>query len=194
MMRFLVRLANKQYSAADKRRLTANAYNAVKGLDADIGNLRVGSSAVELDLLIESEWHLKEALTLLEKEVGPMITLRKLDVKESPIEPGEAIKLGLELFNEERYWESHEALEVAWRKAEGAEKEILQGIILLAAALVHLQKDEPNIALSVMSRASAKLERHAGDYHGINISEIRRKVSAMLATSKPDFFKIAAAV
>jgi predicted metal-dependent hydrolase len=194
MVRFLVRLANKQYSAADTRRLTANAYNAVKGLDADIGNLRVSSSAVELDLLMESEGHLKEALTLLEKEVGPMITLRKLDVKESQVSPGEAIKLGLELFNEERYWESHEALEVAWRKAEADEKEILQGIILLAAALVHLQKDEPSIALSVMTRASAELERHTGDYHGINISEIRRRVSAMLAASKPDFFKMTVAV
>jgi predicted metal-dependent hydrolase len=94
------------------------------------------------------------------------------------------------LFNEERYWESHEALEVAWRKASGAEKEVLQGIILAAAALVHLQKDEPSIALSVLGRALGKLEPHEGTYQGVNLDAIKTEISAMVSTSKPDFFKM----
>ena len=189
-MRFLVRLENKQYSPADKRRLTMVAYNAVKGLGADIGNLRVSKSAIELDLLLESEANLKGAMALLEKNIGPVVTLRKLDVEGQEIGEREAVRLGLELFNGERYWESHEALEVAWRKASDPEKEILQGIILLAAALVHLQKDEPGIALSVMSRAQEKLERHAGNYGGVNLDKVKSQVSAMLAASQPKFFKI----
>jgi hypothetical protein len=189
-MRFLVRLENKQYSPADKRRLTMVAYNAVKGLGADIGNLRVSKSAIELDLLLESEANLKGAVVLLEKNIGPVVTLRKLDVEGQQIGEREAVRLGLELFNGERYWESHEALEVAWRKASGPEKEILQGIILLAAALVHLQKDEPGIALSVMRRAQEILERHAGNYDGVNLDTIKSQVSAMLAASQPKFFKI----
>jgi predicted metal-dependent hydrolase len=189
-MRFLVRLENKQYSPADKRRLTMVAYNAVKGLGADIGNLRVSKSAIELDLLLESEANLKGAVVLLEKNIGPVVTLRKLDVEGQQIGEREAVRLGLELFNGERYWESHEALEVAWRKASDPEKEILQGIILLAAALVHLQKDEPGIALSVMRRAQEKLERHAGNYDRVNLDTIKSQVNAMLAASQPNFFKI----
>jgi len=189
-MRFLVRLENKQYSPADKRRLTMVAYNAVKGLGADIGNLRVSRSAIELDLLLESEANLEGAMVLLEKNIGPVVTLRKLDVEGQEIGEREVVRLGLGLFNGERYWESHEALEVAWRKASGPEKEILQGIILLAAALVHLQKDEPGIALSVMRRAQEILERHAGNYDGVNLDTIKSQVSAMLAASQPKFFKI----
>jgi len=165
-------------------------YNAVKGLGADIGNLRVSKSAIELDLLLESEANLKGAMALLEKNIGPVVTLGKLDVEGQEIGEREAVRLGLELFNGERYWESHEALEVAWRKASDPEKEILQGIILLAAALVHLQKDEPGIALSVMSRAQEKLERHAGNYGGVNLDKVKSQVSAMLAASQPKFFKI----
>ena len=166
------------------------AYNAVKGLGADIGNLRVSKSAIELDLLLESEANLKGAVVLLEKNIGPVVTLRKLDVEGQQIGEREAVRLGLELFNGERYWESHEALEVAWRKASDPEKEILQGIILLAAALVHLQKDEPGIALSVMRRAQEKLERHAGNYDRVNLDTIKSQVNAMLAASQPNFFKI----
>ena len=38
-------------------------------------------------------------------------------------------------FQEGRYFEAHEVLEEAWRKAEGEERCFLQGLILLAAAL-----------------------------------------------------------
>lgn len=189
-MRFLVRIENKQYSPADRKRLTMITYNTIKELGADVGNIRISKSAIELDLLLESETSLKEALALLEKEIGSVVTLRKLDVEGPQIEEREAVRLGFELFNQERYWESHEALQVAWRKAAGAEKEILQGIILSAAALVHLQKDEPDIALSVLGRAQAKLEPHAGHYHGVDLDVVKTRVNAMLAASKPDFFKI----
>ena len=189
-MRFLVRLENKGYSVTDRKRLTMVAYNAIKDLGVDVGNLRISKSAIELDLLLESEKSLKMALALLEKEVGSVVTLRKLDVEGHQIEGCDAVRVGLKLFNEERYWESHEALEVAWRKASAAEKEILQGIILAAAALVHLQKDEPSIALSVLGRALGKLEPHGGTYQGVNLDVIKTQISAMLSTSKPDFFKI----
>jgi predicted metal-dependent hydrolase len=189
-MRYLVRLGNRQYSPTHKKDLTMAAYNAVKGLGADIGNLRISKSAIELDLLLESETSLKAALALLEEQMGPVVTLRRLDVEEPPLDDREAIRLGIELFNEERYWESHEALEVAWRNASGDEKEILEGIILLAAALVHLQKDEASIALSVMTRAQPKLERHSGHHHGVELNDLKTQVRTMLASSKPTFFKL----
>jgi predicted metal-dependent hydrolase len=166
------------------------AYEDVKNVNGDIGNLRVSSSAVELDLLLDSEDHLKEATEALAAKLGPVLTMRKLDFDFPKIEPAQAVKQGLEFFNEERYWESHEALESAWRRSEGEEKEILQGIILLAAALVHLQKDESEICLSVMSRAIAKLAAHTGNKFGVSIDAIEKRVQNMISTRKPEFFKI----
>jgi hypothetical protein len=94
------------------------------------------------------------------------------------------------LFNEERFWESHEALESAWRRVSGADKEILQGIILLAAALVHLQKNEIAVTISVMGRAHRKLTPYHSEHFGINIDNLCDNVSRMISAGHPNFFKI----
>lgn len=142
-MRFLVRLANRGgASPADRKQLTKTAYETAHNFGADVGNLRVSSSAIEFDLLLDSDDKLQDSLQALEGQIGLLLTIRKLDVESPSIEKTKAIGSGLELFNEERYWESHEALESAWRRVTGDEKEILQGLILLAAALVHWQKNE----------------------------------------------------
>lgn len=193
-MRFLVRLANRRgVSPADRKQLSKSAYESVRSLGADVGNLRVSSSAIEFDLLLNSENVLQESLKVLERKMGPLLTLRKLDVQTPPIPDEEAIRLGLDLFNEERYWESHEALESAWRKAEGIEKEVLQGLILLAAALVHWQKNERQVTLSVMKRARDKLASHPGKYFGINLVSLTDTFNRMLDSGEPEFLKLAVA-
>ena len=191
MMRFLVRLSNgKRYQPADTKRLASVAYEAVRRFRGDVGNLRVSSSAVELDLLLDSNLNLDKAVRALVDEIGPSLTIRQLDVESPPIGNAETIKLGLSLFNEERYWESHEALETAWRRLTGSEKEILQGIILVSAALVHLQKNEPDITLSVMTRAYNKLNPYIGEHFGVDVSNLKSHLALMLSTGWPDFFKI----
>jgi hypothetical protein len=191
-MRYLVRLTNeRKYASSDRKRLSSLAYRAVQALGADVGNLRVSSSAVELDLLLDSQVDMDMAVRVLEEQIGPKLAIRPLDLPNVPMESSAAIKLGIGLFNEERYWESHEALEEAWRPSTGAEREILQGVILLAAALVHLQKDEPEIALSVMKRGYEKLAGHSGEHYQIDISILKETVARMLSAGRLDFFKIA---
>lgn len=190
-MRFLVRLSNeRKYLPADRERLTSLAYEAVRGLGGDVGNLRVSSSAVELDLLLDSKPALEKAVQALEVKIGPSVTVKQLDLANPPLGNTESIKLGLALFNEERYWESHEALEQAWRRITGSEKEILQGVILIAVALVHLQKNETDITVSIMRRAYDKLNPYDGEYFGVDISILKSHVARMLSAGRPDFFKI----
>ena len=190
-MRFLVRLANKTEASPNQRKqLTSIAYEAVRNLGADIGNLRVSKYAVELDLLLDAETALKDSLKVLGAEIGPVLTFRKLDVVGPPMEKNAAIKKGLELFNEERYWESHEALEYAWRDSAGEEKEFLQGLILVAAALVHWQKNEKEVTLSVMRRALDKIAAISGEYSNVDIATLRNRVSHILAAGQPEFLRI----
>ncbi len=47
---------------------------------------------------------------------------------------------GVELYNAGRYWEAHEALEVVWRAAAAPERELWQGLILAAAAMLHRER------------------------------------------------------
>ena len=190
-MRFLVRLSNRsEFAPTDAKELTLRSYKLVKEFGGDVGNLRVSSSAVELDLLLESKDNLQQATKALEKEFGSLLTLRELDITRPQTDPNASIREGLQLFNEERFWESHEALESVWLSASGADKEILQGLILLAAALVHLQKNELAVTLSVMGRAQSKLSHHHSEHFGVNIDDLRDHLSRMMSAGHPDYLKI----
>lgn len=173
-----------------RNQLSVRAYEAVRKFGGDIGNLRVSRKAVELDLLLNAEMSLQNSLSALEAAIGPLLTVRKLDVAVPAIEKSKAISLGFELFNDERYWESHEAFESAWRESTEADKEVLQGLILVAAAFVHLQKDEENVALSVMKRSSDKLNSYGGECFGIDIDKLKQRIKEMLAVSRLEFFRI----
>src|SRR5208282_4417943 len=190
-MRYLIRLKNGIGAVPrDTRSLSRLAYESVKGLGEDIGNLRINPSAVELDLLLNSPENLNPAIEILESKIGPSLTIRQLDTDMPKMEKGAALRLGIDLFNQERYWESHEALESVWLTAIGREKELLQGLILAAAAFVHLQKGEDDVALSILSRASEKFRNDNGSYSGIDISKLEKIISSMLSSCKPAVFKI----
>lgn len=192
-MRYLVRLENsKKARPSDGQRLARVAYEAIRTYRSDVGNLRVSSSAIELDLLLDLDEALQDSLKALQNQLGPLLTLRKLDVPAAPGKEADVIRLGLELFNEERYWESHEALESAWLTATGKEKEILQGLILLAAALVHWQKNQLDVTVSVMRRARDKLSGHNGEQFGIDLNDLKVRVDRILRSGQPEFFKIEA--
>jgi len=192
-MRFLVRLANRGgCEPSDVKALASAAYELVRGYGADVGNLRVSRTAIELDVLLPSRDSLQLATEALQARLGKLLTLRELDTPPPSIDVDQAIREGVGLFNEERYWESHEALEYAWRRAEGPEKEVLQGIILVAAALVHLQKNESGVALGVMARARDKLSAYHGERFGVSIDGLRETLSLMIADKRPGFFKIEA--
>ena len=167
-----------------------SAFETVKPFGGDVGNVRVSSYAIELDLLLSSKLKLQDAIHALEGDLGSLLTSRELDTLGPQLDVEEEIRQGIELFNSERYWESHEALEYAWRKASGSNKEVLQGIILVAAALVHLQRDESKVALSVMQRAYHKLTGKDPAYFGIDIENLRNELSRMISAGIPEFVKI----
>ena len=84
------------------------------------------------------------------------------------------------LFDDERYWECHEVLEGVWRTKHGAEKSLLQGIILVCAAFVHHQKGEDSVALGVLGRAVKQLEFPEADYGGFDIVELKKKAEEIM--------------
>jgi len=96
-------------------------------------------------------------------------------IVEEKIEKNQLIKDGIFYFNIERFWECHEALEGVWKQCTGDEKELIQGLILIAAALVHYQKYENTICLSVLCRALKILHGKSGEYYKINVDIVKHK-------------------
>jgi len=66
----------------------------------------------------------------------------------------------------------------------------VQGIILVAASLVHYQKDEDKICLSVLRRALDKLSNSSGIYHKIDIDALKNKVNQIYDSKKITTFRI----
>jgi predicted metal-dependent hydrolase len=96
---------------------------------------------------------------------------------------------GIQLFNEERFWECHEALEQAWHIAKGVERDAIQSIILTAAAFVHYQKGEEEICLSILKRARAKMAS-AKTYEIIDLEGLQSNIDGILESGKIRLFKL----
>lgn len=86
------------------------------------------------------------------------------------------------LFNEKRYWHVHESLEELWKERRGSEKELLQGLILVAASLVHAGNGKMDVCWPMMERALKKLENQPDTYFGWNVGAFLQHFRNALAT------------
>ena len=176
MDRFMVHLKNSDYTAKDAKSLLFNSRDLSYGMNLTIRDCRVSSKFIELDVSI----HKSNLELLIEKLVSIGNIDNSRHIIEEKIEKNQLIKDGIFYFNNERFWECHEALEGAWKQSIGDEKELIQGLILVAAALVHYQKYENVVCLSVLGRALKKLHSKSGQYYQINVDKVKQKIIEML--------------
>lgn len=184
----MVHLENSKHAPQDAQSILVKSRELTSEMVRVIRDVRVASSHVELDISVEHG----TIDTVIEhlSPVGKM--LRARHIVESETQKDDAIRFGVEYFNSERFWESHESFEGVWLSCQRGtvERDMIQGIILAAAALVHSQKDEDNIALSILGRASQKLKDSPTECYGIDIDAIRTRVDSMIVSGVPKPFMI----
>jgi predicted metal-dependent hydrolase len=93
----------------------------------------------------------------------------------APLEPPEAERLfreGVALFNGVRYWHAHEAWETIWRAAPDDERGFYQGLIQVAAGLLHLQRRNARGARIKLSEGVVKLRPFEPAHAGIFVNEL----------------------
>jgi hypothetical protein len=101
----------------------------------------------------------------------------------APLDPAEADRLfrqGVALFNGVRYWHAHEAWETLWRAAPDEERDFYQGLIQLAAGLLHLQRRNRRGARNKLSEGVAKLKPYQPAHHGIFVNELIGRAERIL--------------
>jgi hypothetical protein len=91
-----------------------------------------------------------------------------------PLEPKEQDELlhrGVALFNGLRYWHAHEAWETLWRAADEEDRDFYQGLIMVAAGLLHLQRRNARGARNKLAEGLAKLKNYEPSYRDLVLSE-----------------------
>src|SRR5579863_3623153 len=90
---------------------------------------------------------------------------------------------GIDLFNEGRFFECHEAWEEIWKRADGEEKRFYQALIQAAVAILHAQRGNLDGARSLYEKARAKLDPIPDDHMGIAIAEMRAALARFMETA-----------
>ena len=97
------------------------------------------------------------------------------------------------LFNQEKFFEAHEVLEIAWRNEKGKTTKagqnqwacFYQGLIQIAAAFVHIQRQNLGGAEKLLDSAYRYLETLPPVYGGIDIRTLMAETRQCLSVNKP---------
>jgi len=84
----------------------------------------------------------------------------------------EALDRGINLFNEQRYYDAHKEWEEEWRlMREGGDKTFFQGLIYAAAAFVHYTRNECVGVKELLSRSLSSLRAGVDEHPDIIVGQ-----------------------
>jgi hypothetical protein len=187
MQRYMIYLRNQSYTPKDATRLLKRARVLISDSKIIVRDTRVSKHCIEFDASLPDN---KSVENVIDKLTLIMPLSEYQHIVEKHMDKEEAIKTARSLFNDEKYWSAHEILEYVWKNSHAEEKDLLNGIILIAAAFVHDEKDESDICISILKRSMKKLSKATGLYFEIDIDKIKGLVSQITETSKIERFAI----
>jgi uncharacterized protein len=88
----------------------------------------------------------------------------------------EPFKLGLEHVRAGRFFAAHEELELAWRAAEPAERDFLQGLVHVAVAWYQAGRGRPVATARQLEKAARRLEPYAPAHRGVDVADVLAQV------------------
>ena len=189
MARYLLRVANQDgYTPKDVEQV-AETIRKTLGSRESASHFRISTEAVEFNMFAQSEKELDDRKKLLTERLFRIVNLKLLDTPPKAADKEEALAEGIQLFNEERFWECHEALEQAWHVSKGVERDAIQSMILTAAGFVHYQKGEDEICLSILKRARAKLAS-VKESNVIDMERLEKNIDEILDSKVIRLFKL----
>ena len=89
-------------------------------------------------------------------------------------------ELGMKLFNSCQWYKSHDVFEEIWHETGGPERQLIQGILQVAVAQVHLENSNLNGAKILYGEALGRLKRHHLSNFGLDIEGLSNCVSRRL--------------
>jgi uncharacterized protein len=189
LARYLLRVANRDRASPRDVPRVAETIREILGSKESASHFRASTDALEFNMFARNEKELDDRKRILTQKSFKIVCVKLLDMPPKVVRREEALAEGVQLFNEERFWECHEVLEQTWHVSKGLERDAIQSIILTAAAFVHYQKGEEEICLSILKRARAKMGS-AKAYTMIDLEGLETNIDKILVSQKIHLFKL----
>jgi len=88
-------------------------------------------------------------------------------------------ELGRVAVREARYFPAHEAWETAWKQARGTgDEEFFKGLSQMGAGYVHLQRGNAHGTITLLTRATGRIERYPDPHRGVATSALTARMRA----------------
>ena len=94
-------------------------------------------------------------------------------------------------FNRQLYFEAHDVLEALWLPdRQGPNGSFYKGLIQLAGAFVHLQKNRLRPSAALLKLAQANLEKYPARHERLNLATVQLLIAGWLAQLEKGGFRI----
>ncbi len=87
----------------------------------------------------------------------------------------------VDLFNQRAWYEAHDAFEELWHETTGPERRILQGILQIAVAHLHLERGNCRGATMLLGEGVGRLSAAESGDLGLNLPLLRHQAQRRLA-------------
>ena len=87
----------------------------------------------------------------------------------------------LNLFNNQKWYEAHDAFEDIWNTLEGDERQIIQGILQVSVSQFHLSKGNLNGATILMGEGLGRIKYRTNIDLGIDLESFCKCLEALLS-------------
>lgn len=102
---------------------------------------------------------------------------------------GSRFRRGVEQFNRREYWKAHDSWEAVWQASSGDRRQMIQGLIQVAAACYHIEKGHAHRATErLLTAALARLDPLPDSFGGIDLATLRAETRG-LAGATPESFR-----
>ena len=89
-------------------------------------------------------------------------------------------EIGMKLFNSCQWYKSHDVFEEIWHETGGPERQLIQGLLQVAVAQVHLENSNLNGATILYGEALGRLKKFQLSNLGLDIEGLSKCVSRRL--------------
>ena len=92
----------------------------------------------------------------------------------------DSLSIALELFNNHKWYEAHDAFEEIWNSVDGDERQVIQGILQVSVSQFHLSKGNLNGATILLGEGLGRIKTRTNINLGIDLESFCRCLEDLL--------------